>query len=46
MKVHGNVVVTFAMLSKHVIVSVGASVEYSMENRMKETLDSYADAAE
>ena len=43
--VRGNVAVTFALLSLPVIVSVGAGVDYSLANRMKATLDSYADAA-
>jgi Flp pilus assembly protein TadG len=41
----GNIAVMFALASLPIIVSVGAAVDYSMANRMKATLDSYADAA-
>lgn len=41
----GNLAVTFALTSVPVVVSVGAAVDYSLANRTKATLDSYADAA-
>lgn len=41
----GNVAITFAIVSIPLVVSAGAAVDYSMANRTKATLDSYADAA-
>ncbi len=41
----GNLAITFALTSVPVVVSVGAAVDYSLANRTKATLDSYADAA-
>lgn len=41
----GNVAITFAIVSVPLVVSAGAAVDYSMANRTKATLDSYADAA-
>lgn len=41
----GNLAVTFAVAAVPVVVSVGAAVDYSLANRAKATLDSYADAA-
>ena len=43
--VRGNIAVTFALASLPIIVSAGAAVDYSLANRMKAALDSYADAA-
>ncbi|MBS0533829.1 MAG: pilus assembly protein [Proteobacteria bacterium] len=41
----GNMAITFAIVSVPLVVSAGAAVDYSMANRAKATLDSYADAA-
>lgn len=41
----GNLAVTFAVAAVPVVVSVGAAIDYSLANRAKATLDSYADAA-
>lgn len=41
----GNIAITFAILSVPIVVSVGAAVDYSLANRTKAVLDSYADAA-
>ena len=41
----GNVAITFAIVSVPLVVSAGAAVDYSLANRTKATLDSYADAA-
>ncbi|MCW5694383.1 MAG: pilus assembly protein [Pseudolabrys sp.] len=41
----GNVAITFAIASIPIVVSVGAAVDFSMANRTKASLDSYADAA-
>jgi Flp pilus assembly protein TadG len=41
----GNIAITFAFASIPVILTVGAAVDYSVANRTKAMLDSYADAA-
>jgi Flp pilus assembly protein TadG len=41
----GNIAITFAIASIPIVVSVGAAVDYSLANRTKASLDSYADAA-
>ncbi|MBS0245624.1 MAG: pilus assembly protein [Proteobacteria bacterium] len=41
----GNMAITFALVSVPIVVSVGAAVDYSLANRTKAALDSYADAA-
>lgn len=41
----GNIALTFGLATLPIIVSVGAAVDYSLANRMKADLDSYADAA-
>jgi Flp pilus assembly protein TadG len=40
-----SVAITFAISSLPVVVAIGAAVDYSMANRAKAALDSYADAA-
>lgn len=41
----GNVAVTFGIAALPVTLAMGAAVDYSLANRAKATLDSYADAA-
>jgi Flp pilus assembly protein TadG len=41
----GNIALTFGLISVPMVVSVGVGVDYSLANRMKATLDAYADAA-
>jgi Flp pilus assembly protein TadG len=41
----GNMAITFALTAVPVVVSVGAAIDYSLANRAKAALDSYADAA-
>lgn len=41
----GNVAITFALAAVPIVMSVGAAVDYSLANRTKAVLDSYADAA-
>lgn len=41
----GNIALTFGLLALPIVVTAGAAVDYSMANRTKATLDSFADAA-
>ena len=41
----GNVAITFGLTLLPITLAVGAAVDYSLANRTKAVLDSYADAA-
>ena len=41
----GNIAITFALASMPILLAAGAAVDYSLANRTKAALDSYADAA-
>lgn len=41
----GSIAITFALLTIPCMLAVGAAIDYSQANRVKATLDSYADAA-
>ncbi|MEJ2624532.1 MAG: pilus assembly protein TadG-related protein [Pseudolabrys sp.] len=41
----GSIAITFALLTIPCLLAVGAAVDYSQANRVKATLDSYADTS-